>query len=53
MHSYDQVVVDALFGKLILDFRDALAVSFTQNAVQQRGFAGTEKTRENCHRHLA
>jgi hypothetical protein len=37
---YDQVVVDALFTKLILDDRDALAVSFAQNAIQQRGFAG-------------
>ena len=48
----DQIVIDALFAKLILDDGDALAVAFAQNAVEQRGLAGTEKAGENCDRHL-
>jgi hypothetical protein len=47
----DDRAVDADLAELVLDHRDALAVVFLEDAVQQRRLARAEKAGEDRHRH--
>src|SRR5690606_8799801 len=47
-----QVVVHALLAELVLDHRDAVAVLFPEDAVEQRGLAAAEETGEDGHRNV-
>src|SRR5690606_4112726 len=42
----EEIVVDALGPEFVLDHGNALAVEFSQDALQQRGFSSAEKAGE-------
>jgi hypothetical protein len=52
----DDLVVDVLFAKLVLDHDDPAAMSFGQDATQQGRFSGSQKAGQHgsrdqrCHR---
>src|SRR5207245_3783819 len=43
----DEVGIDARLAELVLDHRDALAVLLLEDAVEERGLAAAEKSRQD------
>src|SRR5690606_31079435 len=48
-----QVVVHSLLAELVLDHRDAVAVLFAEDAVEQRGLPAAQEAGENGHRDVS